>query len=290
MAESTPRVALTDPACMSAATLDATLRQGAANAGQRVYALFESGLADPSWWRRTPFFPALTSLFEGRYNGAGLAEISPSFCELPADPVDSERWLSAIIDVCRGQPMLAFIMTNLSRDELVRHLQQRMEAANPAGEHFVVRWADTRCLACWVSVLEDAQRADFVAGIDAWFYFDRCGQLQSLPIEATVSPGHHDLTYRLTGDQILRLQRSAMTDTVLDYLRARSRVFGRLSGLPSLIHANAEKILLESSDTDSAITADTYRRMLHSLETTGLLEVPDHEEPVAAVQDTGDAP
>ncbi|WP_190285729.1 DUF4123 domain-containing protein [Montanilutibacter psychrotolerans] len=278
-----------DPACVAAATLDASLRQRA-KTGQRVYALFESGLADPRRWKRTIFLHALTSLYEGRYNGEGLTEISPSLCELPTDPVESERWLSAILDACRGQPMLAFIVTALSRDELVRHLQQRMEAASPPGEHFVARWADTRCLASWVAVLDDAQRAHFTAGIDAWLYFDRCGQLQSLPLETTVSPGHHDLAYRLTWEQIRRLQRSAMADTVLDYLRARSRVFGRLSGLPSVVHATAEKILLESSDTDSAITADTYRRMLHSLEDAGLLEVPDQEESVAVVPDAGDAP
>jgi hypothetical protein len=186
----------------------------------------------------------------------------------PVDDASRGPWLDALFRLCDGRPMLAMLKSRLSLQQLRLHLQQRLEAS-VAGEAFVIRYADTRCLPPLLDVLDPAQRAVFLDAIEGWWYVDRAGTLQSLPKKGdagTVAA----LPFGLSPDQQHALQAAALPDTLVAYLRERQDVFGHLCGLPSATHRCVCAVLSGLEET-TQISADAYRQVLAALEVEGLL-------------------
>lgn len=166
--------------------------------------------------------------------------------------------------------MLAMLQTRLPLQQLRLHLQQRLEAS-VAGETFVVRYADTRCLPQLFEALDSAQRAAFLDSIDGWWYLDRAGALHSLPkLPKENAHAVAALPFALSPEQQHALQVAALPDTLIAYLRERQDVFGYLCGSPSAIHRCVHAVLGGLEDT-TQISADAYRQVLAALEVKGLL-------------------
>lgn len=233
----------------------------------RFALLLDRAFVPAEEWRRFVANVPGMPLYGGKYAGDGVEQASPWLCMASDEDASRGPWLDALFRLCDGRPMLAMLQTRLPLQQLRLHLQQRLEAS-VAGETFVVRYADTRCLPQLFEALDPAQRAAFLDSIDGWWYVDRAGALQSLPKENAHAVAA--LPFALSPDQQHALQVAALPDTLIAYLRERQDVFGYLCGSPSAIHRCVHAVLGGLEDT-TQISADAYRQVLATLEVEGLL-------------------
>ena len=119
------------------AALDAALEQLLAALPEvNVYALidnaFDSGFAKRLYSR----FPTLQpqSLYAGRYEGPGLAEIAPSIIRIPERAVERRAFLDIALRETSGNPMLSFLQSSVSTCDPYAHLVNQMKAVDPDGE------------------------------------------------------------------------------------------------------------------------------------------------------------
>ncbi|QBG91229.1 DUF4123 domain-containing protein [Xanthomonas oryzae] len=233
----------------------------------RIALLLDRAFVPADEWCRFAASTPGVPLYGGKYAGDGVEQASPWLCTVPEQGASPGPWLDALFRLCAGRPMLTLLQTRLPLQPLRLHLQQRLEAS-VAGETFVVRYADTRCLPQLFEVLDPAQRAAFLASIDGWRYVDRAGALQSLPKQSADAAAA--LPFVLSPDQQQALQTAALPDTLIAYLRERQDVFGHLCGWPSAIHRCVHAVLGGLAETPQ-ISANAYRQVLVALEAEGLL-------------------
>lgn len=184
----------------------------------------------------------IVTLYEGVYDGEGLMAISPCLMSLP-DAAETRAAVCAdLLLHTAGHPMLSLLGTTVDTDALASHLRRQLEASADDGEAFLVRLADTRCLPAWINVLTLPQRRRFLAGIGAWWIFDRAGSLTALDLEAAGMEGNDSgapdsAPYRLDTDQIAVLRQAAKIDTLLFHIRQRPDTFGQLQATPAQAYA-----------------------------------------------------
>ncbi|RBJ77600.1 DUF4123 domain-containing protein, partial [Xanthomonas oryzae pv. oryzae] len=119
----------------------------------RIALLLDRAFVPADEWRRFAASTPGVPLYGGKYAGDGVEQASPWLCTVPEQGASPGPWLDALFRLCAGRPMLTLLQTRLPLQPLRLHLQQRLEAS-VAGETFVVRYADTRCLPQLFEVLD----------------------------------------------------------------------------------------------------------------------------------------
>ena len=131
-----------------------------------VYALIDNAFDTGFAQRLRSRFPGLhpQSLYAGRYDGPGLAEIAPSVIHIPDGETERRAFLEFALNETSGKPMLSFLHPSAAALDPVAHLKDQMEAVDHEGKAFLVRFADTRSLDALQQVWDDAQCERFLNG------------------------------------------------------------------------------------------------------------------------------
>lgn len=75
---------------------------------------------------------------------------------------------------------LLLLASPLMLDELTPRLTARLDAKLPDNVNVMLRYFDTRVFAALISVLDDAQKTEFLSPASQWWYMDRRGALQTI--------------------------------------------------------------------------------------------------------------
>lgn len=238
-----------------------------------VYALIDNAFDTDFARRLHARFPTLQSqsLYAGRYDAPGLAEIAPSVVRIPDNKIERRAFLEVALGETSGNPMLSFLHSSVSTCPPYTHLIYQMKAVDPEGEAFIVRFADTRALELLLQVFDDTQRARFLGALQ-WWYFRRDGSLQRVSHAGEGAPEPTDAPYVFTREQMGRVDALARPDGVLRLIQTNAHWFGALGGAPSQAHACIRSVL-ESFDTgEVAHDATVFRLVAEALTEAGLLE------------------
>ena len=225
-------------------------------------------------------FPALELqvLFAGKYEGVGLAEISPRLLTLPQVPEQRREVIDYLLHHTRGTPMLSVIASPHSH--LLKHLQQQLDAENPEGQGFVMRLADSRALHSLLQVLTAEQRQRLLLPGMQWWYWKIDGQqVQVDGIDAAQASEVPTGPYRFRAEQIIQLTALAQTSKWLRVIEQHQQHFGQLTGTPSQVCECLQTVL---SNVESAQPHDAalLRAFKAALIQTGLLAVTTKRESV----------
>lgn len=144
-----------------------------------------------------------------------LATVSPYLIELPTESqAQLRKFLGRLLLHCRGRPMLSFVQSGHSGNELVDAWQDLLEVETADGQAFLLRFADTRVLpelcACVAPLW---QRLAHV--VTAWWIINRSGELAALPLlKAQGESGK----FRLNEREFACLLASGLPDALADRL------------------------------------------------------------------------
>lgn len=159
------------------------------------------------------------SLFEGTAE-AGLLDIAPL---LVAWPEAAHTALDTEIGQMGAQkPGVSLLWSALELDELARQLRAFHLARVPekGGREMLLRWYDTRILPALLDLLRPDQRAALLENVQRLQYFDRFGELQQWPLDATSEAGLPALPpLRLDEQQYARLLDACEPDVAIAQLR-----------------------------------------------------------------------
>ncbi len=136
---------------------------------------FAKGSRDmPGWLAQA------TSLYEGTEH-SGLTVASPCLLQLPPNGGELKSAISKLVDACSGYPMLSFIATSGSFDDLLNSLKHFIDVGTDDGQSFLLRFADVRILPALDAVLCKERTAGWRDGIVHWWLPGRTGTLRALP-------------------------------------------------------------------------------------------------------------
>lgn len=144
-----------------------------------------------------------------------LATVSPSLIELPTESqAQLRKFLGRLLLHCRGRPMLSFIQSEHSGNELVEAWQELLEVETADGQAFLLRFADIRVL----PELNDCvtplwQRLAHV--VTAWWIINRSGELAALPL---VKAQGESGKFRINEREFACLLASGLPDALADRL------------------------------------------------------------------------
>lgn len=224
----------------------------------------------------TGFVPALhkrfpetrvESLFEGLYEGPGLAEIAPQLVALPNDESLRTAMLELALRRANAKPMLTFLHWPDGFNACMQHLRGQLEVVDSSDTAFLMRMADTRALQQLLLVLDEEQRTR-VLGKGTWWYADRSAELQCGRGRVDAQLGS-DGPLRLSDRQVDDLASLARADAVLTFIQRSTHIFGRFTGRPSEAHSCISKVLREASPESH--DAEVYRSVLAVLEREKML-------------------
>lgn len=187
---------------------------------------FDHGLRTLSW--RTE----KVQIYDSGTNLAALMEVSPYFVALPApDQTDFADQLRRLLQHCKGRPMLSFLSSE-SAAQTLRTQWQSCLMLPTAGddEPYLLRLADTRVLPALASLPDKALWQALTHTIDQWWFIDRTGDLQALPVEAT----EKSISTRRGGTLPLELSHKNLLH-LLSYGQADSVVDAIAEQLPELL-------------------------------------------------------
>ncbi|ESJ23475.1 hypothetical protein B551_0207045 [Cupriavidus sp. HPC(L)] len=226
---------------------------------------FDTGFV-PALHRRFPE-TRIKSLFEGLYEGPGLAEVAPQLVELPNGESLRTAMLELALRRANAKPMLTFLHWPDGFDACMHHLRGQLEAVDSSDTAFLIRIADTRALQQLLLVLDEEQRTR-VLGKGTWRYADRSAELQCVRVRVDAQVGS-DGPLRLSDRQVDDLASLARADAVLTFIQRSTHIFGRFTGRPSEAHSCISKVLREASPESH--DAEVYRSVLAVLEREKML-------------------
>lgn len=145
---------------------------------------------------------------------ANLAEVSPLLISLSRDVKQLGHELLRLLLHCNGRPMLSFIRSPLSSEEVREQWQSVLEIETGDAQAFVLRFADTRVLPALSGTGELWQR---VAGrIAEWQIIGRAGNLERVALPEVSSTG--DARIRITDKMLEHLLKSGEADVLASVL------------------------------------------------------------------------
>ncbi|WP_454726127.1 MULTISPECIES: hypothetical protein [Cupriavidus] len=119
---------------------------------------------------------------------------------------------------CSGRPALGFIVSAHPIEVVKAQLMRLAGLADDDGNHWLLRFGDTRGWPPARGWLTPAQHARAFAGIDVWMAVDRHGQLQFFdgsPATNPASPNDFVTDFRVTAQQIIQMSDLAEADAHL---------------------------------------------------------------------------
>ena len=141
---------------------------------QRLYVLIDSGqlraAAARKWLSRTASLP----LFKNCFAEAAL-EFSPVLIALDANRETAFQRIEEVDAHCRTFPLAAILVSELTEEQLVSHLQQRLRMEADGGL-YLLRFADTQMLRVTTQCFTIDQAATFFERVDHWWVTDHRGE------------------------------------------------------------------------------------------------------------------
>jgi hypothetical protein len=193
--------------------------------GLKLFALVD-GAFDARWqgWVAARLPGTYTvSLYDGTAL-SGFGSLAPHLIELPSIQAAQSGYLTPIVRRCAGKPMLTFIASTESVQDLKAHFEQVIKVTTEDEQQFVLRFADVRILAPLIAALTESQRREFLAPIRHWWAQDRQGRLLSLidHIATSVQPNPNAKTsfdpLLLSDSQFSTLLSAAEADLIVEQL------------------------------------------------------------------------
>lgn len=118
-----------------------------------------------------------------------LMEVSPLLIPLEVEEPEALRdRLWDLIERCSGRPMLSFVASTKSAEELVPNWQRCVRVITSDRQKLMLRFTDTRVLPGLQDVLHKNSWAALTHELNAWWYIDRAGSLASVTPAAAESP------------------------------------------------------------------------------------------------------
>ncbi|WP_168224749.1 DUF4123 domain-containing protein [Rhodoferax aquaticus] len=108
------------------------------------------------------------------YQDTPLAELEA--CSLFLARV-ARKDLEQLLERGQAGPVLSFVQTTLSLEQLRQHLACFARARTPDGKWLLARWGCTVVAPVLVKALTPAQKSRFLGGFAAWYLINRKGQL-----------------------------------------------------------------------------------------------------------------
>lgn len=144
-----------------------------------------------------------------------LQIVSPCLIELPTNAqTQLHKLLGRLAVHCRGRPMLSFIQSELSGDELVEAWQDLLEVETADGQTFLLRFADTRVLADLCECVKPLW-CRLSHAVTAWWIIDRQGNLVALPVQkGKCEPG----MFSIDDSNLVCLLAAGLPDALADRL------------------------------------------------------------------------
>jgi hypothetical protein len=173
----------------------------------RRYVLIDAGqlpatTAVRHWLSRTPSSP----LFKNCFAEAALA-LSPILIALDACREIACQAIEEIDTQCQALPLAAILVSGLTEERLVNHLQQRMRM-EADGALYLLRFADTQMLQMTAQCFTTDQAATFFDDIDHWWVTDHHGACIDLVSKDRLPPVV-PLPLKFDGEQTAALLDSA---------------------------------------------------------------------------------
>jgi len=205
-------------------------------------------------------------LYEGLYDGEGMERVDPYLLRIQGK--DEAILLS---EALAGVPALSFIGAVLDPESMRGHLRAHIEARSADGQIFLLRWGDTRALRALRDVLDEVQWSKVMAGVSAWWSFDRKGEPVCFSSDGNPSGAIGAPTkLRLNPGQMTRFEAAMAADMMLGFIRDHAHVYGEFAqGISyAQCHAVADELVgigsLERSsqnDHDSTGLEKIYEAM-----------------------------
>ncbi|WP_197329277.1 DUF4123 domain-containing protein [Ralstonia syzygii] len=206
---------------------------------------------DPAFWRDGLLQTVLGApqvhwfaLVDGAFDQDGTPFVSPEgqvplygrsstlHDLLPAPPylvplnrrsgADLRAMVTALGTHCQGRPMLSFLASWKSADELVHLWQPCLQpvVVVDEGARYLLRFADTRVLSALPGVLDPAAWARLTAPLMHWCYVGRAGTLETLWLAESRAepPTYSTRPLVLSQSDVDRLIEAALPDAILDLM------------------------------------------------------------------------
>lgn len=220
--------------------------------------------------RRFPLVQQQT-LYDGRYDGPGLAEIAPVLLRVPDTDEERLEFLIFALRETSGKPMLTFLHSRERGHNPAIHLKNQMEAEDGEGKAFLIRFSDNRSLDALLQVFDEAQRQRFLGNL-LWWYFRRDGSLQSVCNAVEAPADASDAPYVCSGPQMRNHATLARPDGLLRFIQTHPHIFGKLVGSPSEGHGCIRAALASLSVDDDDHDAKMIRLATNALNQARLLQ------------------
>lgn len=213
---------------------------------------------------------------QGKY--AAFKSISPHLIRLAVeDEVLLRQQVSSLFRHASGRPMLTFIHSLLEPIALRQSWQGVLEIETADGEPFLLRFADTRTLPAIARALHAQAWPRLCKNIKQWFFIDREGQLQPLPIvekrQEKEEPGAPPIPVRIDDKTLAEVLRQGQTDALINTLSehfpdllpktGRALAYRRLNEVSELADRNGLDAFPDRVSLAVAVCS-TEGRLLHN--------------------------
>jgi len=148
-----------------------------------------------------------------------LVEVSPCLISLSNFSAEALKgFLGSLLFHCRTRPMLSFIQSGRSVEEIAEGWQALLEVETDDAQNYLLRFADTRVL----PVLARCTKAvwgGLSTGLEEWWIINRTGEMEGLPLLKTgaVSPGNTGKVV-IDAKEFACLLESGLPDALADQL------------------------------------------------------------------------
>jgi hypothetical protein len=165
-------------------------------------------------------------------NGPELSKAAPHLMELPPFAEDSDAWLSVFRSAASNPACTTIIASHREFAALFAHLVSFTDIVLPDGDEMIFAFWDPAILGTLMGqkddstlhvpgpVLSSRQRSRLLAGISAWWYWDREGQQHQMRDEAPQADADQvGLPLKLTSVQVDMLVEASVPDHLLGHIK-----------------------------------------------------------------------
>jgi Domain of unknown function (DUF4123) len=177
--------------------------------------------------RALPWTHAVWPLYH-RDQWAQMVSVSPVILELGhGDAAMLGSQLRPLLRHCKGRPMLSFLQSDKSAQQLRDHWQPFLCVIAADEEQFVLRFADTRTCESLSKALAPEHWGRLTAPLNEWIIVNRNGQPQQLPLSDPNAVPASSLreSITLSAGEFERLLQFGQPDTLLNALHENFEEF-----------------------------------------------------------------
>jgi Domain of unknown function (DUF4123) len=165
-------------------------------------------------------------------NGPELSKAAPHLVTLPPFAEDSEAWLTVFRSAASNPASISIIASHRKFSALFTHLVPFTEIVLPDGDEMIFAFWDPAILGTLVGQRDDStlhvpgpvlsarQRSKLLAGMSAWWYWDRNGQQHQMRDDAPQADADQVvLPLKLTLIQVDMLVEASVPDHLLGHIK-----------------------------------------------------------------------